>query len=82
MRRPTSTTSRPISSSRFEVQVNGSSAVVVSDARSDKNKGAEVKIKKFTNGEDADRAPGPSIRAGQSGAVAVRRDEQRHAQPD
>lgn len=48
----------------LQVQVNGSSAVVVSDARSDKNKGAEVKIEKFTNNEAADRAPGPAIPLG------------------
>lgn len=48
----------------LEVQVNGSSATIVKDARSDKNKGAEVKIAKFTNGEDADRAPGPAIPVG------------------
>ena len=48
----------------LEVQVNGTSAVVVKDERSDRRPGPRVRIKKYTNNEDADFAPGPSIALG------------------
>jgi hypothetical protein len=50
----------------LQVQVNGTSAVIVSDARSDRARGPSVRIKKFTNGEDADFPPGPSIALGRA----------------